>query len=319
MNISVEYKNTAGTISNQKHRLTRLAYAKHLAIAGQGYAPRPQKLIRTIAIFFHFSYYLQRQAFYNDRFSEPPIQLSDPTEKGQFSNLAGKAIADFFSKRIDQSIFTVNYEAAMRIHNPPIPLTVNGRQVRRPDLLAYTTNSRFAIEAKGYSGGYGNMNDHKSQSQTGGIRVNFTVASVAYDLYKQVKCKYHDPYNDNIPFDNELLRKLTQNYYSGLTEFLNEKFFNYREVEFQGEKFYEVELSYRQYEKLFPDEFPFRHFRHFEILEYYRPRLILPIAIMEYAKNGITNETKPFLFKTIKEQDENLYIDNDRIGLRIRR
>jgi len=318
MNISVEYKDTTGTISNQTHMLTRLAFAKHLGIAGQGYAPRPQKLIRTIAMFFHYSYYMQRQAFNNDRFSEPPIQLSDPTEKGQFSNLAGKAIADFLSKRIDQSIFTVNYEAAMRMHNPPIPLVINGRQVRRPDLLAYTSNSRFAIEAKGFSDGYGNMNDHKNQSQTGGIKVNFTVTSVAYNLYGQVKCKYHDPYNDNVPYDNELLRKLTKYYYSGLSEFLNEKYFDYREAEFQGEKFYEVEISYRPFEKLFPDEFPFRHFWHFEILEFYRPRLILPKNIRDFAETGITNEIKPFLFKT-KEQDNNIYIDNDRVGLRIRR
>ena len=318
MNIQVEYKDTAGTITNQTHRLTRLAFAKHLAIAGQGYAPRPQKLIRTLAMFFHYSSYIQRQAFNNDRFSEPPIQLSDPTEKGQFSNLAGKAIADFLSKRIDQSIYTVNYEAAMRIHNPPIPLFVNGRQVRRPDLLAYTANSRFAIEAKGFSGGFGNMNNHKNQSQTGGIRVNFTVASVSYDLYNQVKCKYHDPFNDNVPYDNELLRRLTKEYSSGLSEFLNEKYFNSRVTEIQGEKFYEIELSYRPFEKLFPDEFPFRHFWHFEFLEYYRPRIILPFAVRDYAENGITNEIKPFIFET-NEQEYNTYIDNDRVGLRIRR
>jgi hypothetical protein len=229
MNITVEYKDTAGTITNQTHRLTRLAFAKHFGIAGQGYAPRPQKLIRTIAMFFHYSYYLQRQAFNNDRFSEPPLQLSDPTEKGQFSNLAGKAIADFLSKRIGQSILTVNYEAAMRTHNPPIPITVNGRQVRRPDLLAFTEDSstRFAIEAKGFSkNSSGNMNTHKNQSRTGGIRVNYTIASVAYDLYGQVKCKYHDPNNDNIPYDNNLLKELSKDYYGGLSEFLNEKFFN---------------------------------------------------------------------------------------------
>jgi hypothetical protein len=34
-------------------------------------------------------------------------------KKDNSPNLAGKAIADFLSKRIDQSIFTVNYEAAM--------------------------------------------------------------------------------------------------------------------------------------------------------------------------------------------------------------
>src|SRR5690606_23287206 len=146
----------------------------------------------------------------------------------------------------------------------PIPLSIEGKQVRRPDLLAYTPNSRFAIEAKGFSGGFGNMNDHKSQSETGGIPVNFTVASVSYDLYNQVKCKYYDPYNDDVPYDNELLRKLTKHYYSGLSEFLNEKYFNYREIVIQGEKFYEVELFYKPFDKLFLDEFPFRHFFHFE-------------------------------------------------------
>lgn len=128
MNIDVEYVDQAGTIHNQTHRLTRLAFAKHLAIAGQGYAPKPQKLIRTVAMFLHYSSYMHRQGFRDDRFSEPPIQLSDPTEKGQFSNLAGKAIADFLSKRIDNSIYTVNYEAAMRMRKMPL------FRVRRPDL-----------------------------------------------------------------------------------------------------------------------------------------------------------------------------------------
>lgn len=311
MNIQVEYKDTAGTITNQTHRLTRLAFAKHLAIAGQGYAPRPQKLIRTIAMFFHYSNYIQRQAFNNDRFSEPPIQLSDPTEKGQFSNLAGKAIADFLSKRIDQSIFTVNYEAAMRLRGLPL-------NVGRPDLLAYKQNAMFALEAKGYSGGHGNMTTHKTQSQTGGIPVNFSVACVSYNLYNNVQCKYYDPFNDNIQYDNELLRGLTRNYYKGLSEFLNQKFFEYREFNFQGETFYEVELSFRNFEKLFPDEFPFRPILHFEILDFYRPRLILPKKIRDYAEDGLTSETKPFVFET-SEQEYNTYIDNDRVGLRIRR
>ena len=310
MNISVEYKDTAGTISNRTYRMSRLAFAKHLAIAGQGYAPSPQKLIKSIGMFFHYSYYIQRQAFYNDRFSEPPIQLSDPTEKGQFSNLAGKAIADFLSKRIDNSIYTVNYEAAMRLLGMPL-------NVGRPDLLAFTQNSMFAIESKGHTGGPGNMTTHKNQSLTGGIPVNFSVACVSYDLYNNVKCNYHDPFNDNVQYDNVTLSGLTRNYYKGLADFLDQKFFEYREYKHQGEDFYEIELSHRNFEKFFPNEFPFRPFWHFEILEHFRPRLILPKKIREYAEKGITNELKPFIFET-KEQDNNIYIDNDRVGLRIR-
>ncbi|MEO7214958.1 hypothetical protein [Mucilaginibacter sp.] len=316
MNISVEYKNTHGVVTNQIHHMSRLAFAKHLAIAGQGYAPAPRKLLRSVAMFLHYSYYTRSGAFNNDRFSEPPIELSDPTEKGQFSNLAGRAIADFLSKRIDHSIFTVNYEAAMRLKH--IPLSVGRRQVRRPDLLAFTPNATFAIEAKGFSGSSGNMNDHKAQSQTGGIPVNYTIASVSYDLYHNVKCKYHDPFNDNIPFDVELLNGLTRDYYRGLSLFLNEKLFYFRTVEFQGEQFYEVDLSNRNFSQYFKGDFPFIPFWHHEIFDYYRPALILPRDIFSYAQNGISNNTRPFVFDTI-DQTTNIYIDNDRIGLSFRR
>jgi hypothetical protein len=131
-----------------------------------------------------------------------------------------------------------------------------------------------------------------------------------------VQCNYHDPYNDNVPYDNELLKKISRKYYSGLAEYLNEKYFNFNEIEILGEKLYEVELSNITFEKLFPDEFPFNHFWHIEIIEFYRPRLILPIAIKDYAENGITNDVKPFIFDTNKEQENYLYIDNDRVGLK---
>jgi hypothetical protein len=303
MNIEVEYKDTAGIISNTIYPISKLAFAKHIAIAGQGYAPKPQNFLRAIGMLFHYSYYTQRQAFNNDRFSEPPAPLSDPTEKSQFSNLAGKAIADFLSKRINNSLYTVNYEAAMRMRR----MLITGR---RPDLIAYTQNSIFAIEAKGFTNGYGNMVDHKNQAQTGGIPVNFTVASVSYDLYTKVKCKYHDPFNDNIPYDNETLRLLTKEYYSGLAEFLNREVFTYREAEIGGEGFYEVELSRRIYDKFFRENLPFWPV---EFLHFYRLKILLPNNILELAQNGITNESKPFQYENTNER--NIYFDNDRIGL----
>jgi hypothetical protein len=308
MNISVEYIDTAGTIFNQTHRLTRIAFAKHLAIAGQGYAPRPQKIFRTIGMFLHYSYYLQRQSFNNNHFSTPPRILSDPTEQGQFSTLAGKAIADFLSKKINQSLYTTNYEA------------VASRPLRgqRPDLVAFTKNSQFTLEAKGrHQINPGNMAGHKAQASSGNYPRNFSIASVSYNLFKQVKCKYHDPFNDNISYDNETLQKVTKKYYTGLAEYLNQNYFDYREFDYQGEKFYEVELSYRNFEKLFIADFPFEPIWYFEIFDFFRPRLILPKDIRDFAENGITNTTRPFLFET-NDQDENIYIDNDRVGLRIR-
>ncbi len=310
MNIDVEYRDNAGNISSRSYTMTRLAFAKHLAIAGQRYAPIPQKLMRTIAMFLHYSFYLQRQDFYSNKFSVPPDQLYDPTEKGQFSNLAGKAIADFLSKRIDASLYTVNYEAAMRLRNMPL-------NVGRPDLLAYTQNSMFAIEAKGSSRGCGNMVTHKQQSRTGGIPVNFTVACVSYNLYNQVKCKYHDPHNEDTKFDSEGLKALTKIYYSGLAEFLEEKIFSHEKTEINGESFYIVDLNFRKLEKTFGREFPFPLFHYFEFFEFYGLKIILPSNIQELAKHGLSDNVKPFTFENQKQ--ENIYIDNDRVGLIIER
>jgi len=310
MNISVHHIDTDGTVHNKTFRMTRLAFAKHLAIAGQGYAPKPQKLLRTLGMICHYSYYMQRQAFNSDRFSEPPQALSDPTEKGQFSNLAGKAIADFLSKRIDNSLYTVNYEAAMRLQGYRI-------KGQRPDLIAYSQNSVFAIESKGrHQNNPGSMAIHKTQAQSGPINVNFSIACISYNLFNRVSCNYHDPFNDNIPYDNVSLAALTRNYYRGLSEFLNQRYFEYREFEFQGERFYEVELSYRNLERIFPDEFPFHPFWYHEIFDFFRPRLILPIGVRDYAESGITNNTNPFLLES-SEQNSYIYIDNDRVGLRI--
>ncbi|MDN5201147.1 hypothetical protein QQ008_07235 [Fulvivirgaceae bacterium BMA10] len=205
----------------------------------------------------------------------------------------------------------MNYEAAMRILG-------HRMKGQRPDLIAFSRQSMFALEAKGRSqSNAGNMANHKNQSQTGPIPVNFSVACVSYDLYNQVKCNYHDPYNDNIPYDNTTLSATSRNYYSGLSEFLNEKFFEIGEVQIQGEMFIEIKLSHRTMERTFKDEIPpFRLFRYLELFELYRPSLILPNDIRLFAREGITNELSPFSFE--ETQKDNLYVDNDRIGLRIK-
>ncbi|TPD73753.1 hypothetical protein [Flavobacterium microcysteis] len=278
-------------------------------MAGQGFAPRPSKLFRTLGMALHYSYYLRRGSFYNNHFSQPPIGLSDPTEKGQFSNLAGKAIADLLSKRIDNSLLTVNYEAEMRLRG--IPLVG-----QRPDLLAYTSSStRFAIEAKGYTNGTGDMTDHKIQANSGNhiIPVNFSVASVSYNIYNSIRCNYHDPFNENVIIGDDDLINISKQYYSGFAEFLDNDYFEIGQRNYGEESFYEVGLSYRQFRKMFKDNSRFPSFMFHEIFDIYRPRLIIPVDVIEYSKFGITNQTKPFNYI----QQKNLYIDNDRIGLTI--
>ena len=200
-------------------------------------------------------------------------------------------------------------------------MRLRGQRIRgqRPDLIAFSPTSIFAIEAKGrHQNNPGNMTTHKAQAQSGTVPVNFSIACVSYDLFNRVTCKYYDPYNDNIHYDNVTLRAATRNYYSGLSEFMTQKYFEYRQFELQGESFYEIELLPRNYEKFFPEEFPFyRSFWFFEVFEYYRPRLILPLKISEFAQGGVSNETKPFVFES--KDDNYTYIDTDRVGLRIRK
>lgn len=89
--------------------------------------------------------YIRWESFHdNNRFSIPYTGIKDLTEKNHFSNIVGKAIADFLSKKIDNSLYTVNYEAAMS-------LCGHSLLGMRPDLLAFNHDEKFAIEAKGFS------------------------------------------------------------------------------------------------------------------------------------------------------------------------
>jgi hypothetical protein len=191
----------------------------------------------------------------------------------------------------------------------------------RPDLLAFNPNGngfRFAIEAKGYSDGCRDMGTHKRQSEQGGIPVNFTVACVSFNLYRDIQCKYFDPYNDNIPFDDELFKLLTCSYYSGFSEFLDQNFTDQlNEIEYQGESFYEVPFTYRLLKNLIPNNFLFPGCFYCKLTESYKLRLLLPVKIREYAKDGLPRETKPFVFDAEKKESHYMYVDNDSIGLRI--
>lgn len=312
MKIKTEHIDATEKLNNQNIAISRLAFTKHLGIAGQGYAPKLNKLQRIVGMFFLFRTYMRRNDFYkNDRFSQPPIRFSDPTEKGQFSNLAGKAIADFMSKRINKSILTVNYEAAMKIKG----FAIKGS---RPDLIAYTNSNKFAIECKGFdSSSPGNMTNHKNQSKAGPISVNFSVASVSYNLYNNVKCNFHDPINSNAEYDEELLKQLSQEYYSGLKEYYDERYFERNEIEVNGESFYEIEIFTPRLLRSFGfDNSPWIY-SEIEFFFFHRLglKLILPKRIEEFASNGISRQIEPFLMGD--NQTNYIYIDNDRVGLKI--
>jgi hypothetical protein len=309
MEIHVDYIDTGGIHSELTYHLPYLGFIKHLACAGQRYMPTPQKLMRSLGMFLHYSLYLDRRSFNVNRFSEPPPLLSDPTEKAQFSNLAGKAIADFLSKRISGSLFTVSYEAAMRVEG----LRVIGA---RPDLIAYSSSAVFAIEAKGRSrSDPGDMTEHKTQANSGPLPVNFSVASIAYDIYREVKCNYHDPFKENISYPSDSLTKTSRQYYTGLADFLNQSVFESDIVSIQDEDFYEIRPNPAWWDKYYIGP----HFLWWDLMHFYAPSLLLPANIRELASDGLSNKTIPFQFKQENDNERYLYIDTDRVGLRIRR
>jgi len=309
MKIEVNHIDAIGARSTLSFDLSYLGFIKHFAWVGQNYMPTPQKLMRSLGMLLHYRLYLNRNIFNADRFSEPPMLLSDPTEKGHFSNLAGKAIADFLSKKIDGSLFTVNYEAAMR---------ANGHRIRgaRPDLIAYSQRSIFALEAKGRGQlNAGNMVQHKAQARSGPLAVHFSVASIAYDIFNNVKCNYHDPYNDNVQYPAGDLQLLSQQYYKGLSEFLNREVFEYRVTVIQKEPFYVVTPRRAWLDKNFKRE----HFFWMELIYHYGPMLLLPANIRELASMGLSAQTIPFRFEQSGENEQFLYIDADRVGLGLTR
>ncbi|MGE7122509.1 hypothetical protein ACQKIC_20210 [Peribacillus sp. NPDC046944] len=118
-----------------------------MAIAGQAYTPNKRRMRRMLGMYLHYADYLRRISFKSKKphFSVPSNFKYDPTEKGHFSNLAGKSLGDFLAKKLSGAVLTFNYEASMKKRGTPIVGS-------RPDLLCIRRDSSyFALEAKGYT------------------------------------------------------------------------------------------------------------------------------------------------------------------------
>ncbi|MCV4626466.1 hypothetical protein OFC18_30785, partial [Escherichia coli] len=86
-------------------------------------------------------------------------------------------------KELTEVFLTLNYEAVA-------PRPIRGQ---RPDLVAFSQNAVFTLEAKGrQQNNPGNMAGHKIQASSGNYPRNFSVACVSYNLYNNVMCNYHD-------------------------------------------------------------------------------------------------------------------------------
>lgn len=300
MNIEVEYKAGNGLVSNHTYFISRLALLKHFGMAGQGYGTFMRNIRRAIGMYFQYADFFGKIDLVQSRFGQSAEQFYDPTEISDFSTIAGKGIADFLAKRIDKATHTVTYEAAMVMKGHSLK---NGS---RPDLYCFNSTRQFAVESKGFSQATvsdSEMIKHKLQSAQGPLSCHFSVASVSFNMYKQIKNKYHDPINDNVGYDIELNSGLSKQFYAGFAPlFDNTQYI--RNIRTFNTSYY-----------LFPLFDPQTGF----LLNNYRYRswnlrkgiyLLLNTNIREYAINGnIEDQNPPYLM------DDDIYIDNDGIGL----
>ncbi|MEB7888770.1 hypothetical protein NGK36_05600 [Hafnia alvei] len=282
--VHLDSKNKISTTSGD---ISFPAFIKHATFAGINNPYHILHPFRYTSFFFDFI----PSFLGSNSFRKYPGLEKDPTETAYISNRIGRAFADYFSKRIYGAKFTHSYECAMALKGYNI-------EGDRPDFYCDTLTEQFAVEAKGYSAqnvSDAQMSKHKDQSETGPLSINFSVASVAYNLYKKPKIKFYDPIGDNVPYENDLNSRLRELYYKNALFFIESISDSRTQSEFP---------DYYAYNILYPF-FPFRQFLvHKEIVQ----REFIHTEWLTAMKN-ISSES---------QENDDLYIDVDGIGLRYR-
>ena len=218
MDFELIHKDARGVITTSFFKMYLLGFIKHATFAGMNsqiyhnYYHYLHHAFRYLSLFYEF--YPSFIPGYHFKLLKSLSR--DPTETAYLSNKIGRAVADYLSKNKYGARFTHCYEDAMRIKGIPIA-------GQRPDFYCENLREQFSVEAKGFSSksvsDYA-MRKHKTQSGTGPLLVNFSVASVAYNLYQSPKVKFYDPIKDGVPYDADLNSKLRDEYYRSALKFI---------------------------------------------------------------------------------------------------
>lgn len=274
-----------GLIKTSHGDISFLAFVKHATFAG---LTNPHVILhpfRYTSFFCDFA----PSFFRSNHFRKYPGLEKDPTETAYISNRIGRAFADYFSKKIYGARFTHSYECAMALKKLPI-------KGDRPDFYCDTLTAQFAVEAKGYSAksvSNSDMKKHKKQSGTGPLAINFSVASVAYNLYKKPKIKFYDPIGSDEPYDLVLNSRLRNFYYHNAINLI-EMISDFR-TQSELPNYYAYNISY-----------PFFPFRQFLVNKKIAERKFIDTEWLISMKNvNIENQ-----------ESEDFYIDVDGIGLK---
>jgi hypothetical protein len=216
MQITLIQQDAAGNQTTNEVVVGLLPFLKSLATAGDIDRTRFQTFRKMSAALAFYWEHFQFGPYFNV-FALRPLHHNDPTELGQFSNRVGKALADYFARRLSGAIQTHTYEDALAVRHLPIV-------GQRPDLYCDTGFQQFSMEAKGFSVSSVSdnaMKNHKAQAQSGLLPVNFAVACISYNLFGHPLCKYYDPPIADAPYNDRLNRMLARLKYARLLSVLD--------------------------------------------------------------------------------------------------
>jgi hypothetical protein len=296
MRYELNHQDSSGVIYSGSGDIPLQAFIKHLAFAGFGGFPGPWSLYQFIGVCRYLGFAFEFQQYWlNDPicFEIPQPFGDDPTERAYVSNRIGRAFSDYFAKKIYGAIFTYSYEAAMVLSKHPII-------GKRPDFYCDTLSNQFAIEYKGFgrkSVSEKDMEKYKDQSATGPLKVNFSVASVSYNLYSSPKINFYDPVSENVEYNATLNLKLRRNYYQSVREIVTL-------LRLSAER--DIDPNYYAFELpvLLGHRHPIQLLLHRDILN----------------RELDTNEWLPHYFENTSQHeiDDNRYIDVDGIGILIK-
>lgn len=303
--INVEKKDSSGIVTNHIVDFNFLKLLKHLASVGfpQKYYNIFESYIKGISFCIYNYHFFDLRNIFNFNFKNYSGYYIDPTQKSHFSNTIGVVLADYLSKEFDNAKYTRKYESVLFEQK----LKLKGK---RPDLLAFNDEKVFSIESKGYSNKYfGNMAKHKTQASSSKIPVEFSVACVTYDIYNDIKVKYHDPKNDEYKFNNEFFIKNTKNYYKPL-DILNQTK-PMRTYNIEGRKYITFDII-NEYNPFFDYFLFYRNHLNIKKLSLIVP-LDFKVLIREGKIKEILNEKQINLSN--HEGFNKIYVDKDGIGL----
>lgn len=305
MEIDIIHKNGLGISTTKVLKISTLGLLKHFGLAGQNYGTTMRAIRRAIGMYFQYSDFFNQKSLNASKFSQPLPAFYDPTEIGDFSTIAGKAIADFLARRLDNATHTHTYEAAMHAKGHRL-----SSKSKRPDLYCYGGGKQFSVESKGFSDATVSENAmaiHKNQSAQGPLKINFSVASVTYNLYNKVKVKYYDPISENNEFDYALNLELSRDYYRGFVQLLeSQSTENTPLLSVNNKNYFLIQIFPLNDSLSFTQILPLHQWL-------FQAKLYLAIHtdIRKFAIEGNLNDLEYY-------DDILTYIDNDGIGLAVR-